>query len=67
MNINTGQVYLSKAEALEAGEDPRDIVEILASLDQVEELSRRVKLGEKELAKREARKAMQRESRRQNR
>lgn len=67
MNVTTGTVHLSIEDAIKAGESREDLVEVFGTWDQVNELSRRVKLGEKELAKREARKAIQKESRRKNR
>lgn len=43
MNVNTGALYASMTDALEAGERGTDLVEIIGTQEQVEKISAAVK------------------------
>src|SRR4051794_10560119 len=58
---------IAKLRALRAGLTDHDVVEIRGHVSQVEELSRRVQLGEAEQERRRARRKAQRTARKRNR
>jgi len=61
MNVDTGKLYPSLPEALDAGEDPQNLVEIVGTREQVERLSEAVKKAKK------AKRKQAQKSRRRNR
>lgn len=68
MNVNTGATYESFDAAVDAGEDPADIVEVVGTREQVEALAenvRKAKVNQK--ASNRAKNKAARKSRRKNR
>lgn len=66
MQISTGDVFELHDPRI-ATIPPNDLIELHGSRDQVDEVSRKLKLGIKELEKREARRRQQKASRKANR
>lgn len=66
MNVETGRMYPSLSDALDAGEDPSDVVEVVGTEEQVQRLSDNVAAANAK-AKRRARSKRARASRKRNR
>lgn len=65
MNVETGKVYDSLDDALKAGENPKDIVEVFGSRDAVDRLSANVYKAHER--KRKQQRKQQKAARRKNR
>jgi hypothetical protein len=66
VNVNTGATYPSLTSAVEAGEDPADLVEVVGTSGQVERLSKAVAEANRKARSRAANKRA-RASRKRNR
>ena len=66
MQVSTGRVFDSRDLALQAGVPAHDLVEVIATREQVDALSAAVRRGQADVAKKKARRAQQ-ASRRRNR
>ena len=67
MNVVTGNVYPSLNVALDAGEDPKDIVEVVGTPEQVKQVSEAVKAKHKAKQRRLAKNKRQKKARKTNR
>lgn len=61
VNVDSGAIYPSKEAALDAGEKPENIVEVLGTEEQVQRLSAKIREAKK------AKRKQQKQSRKKNR
>lgn len=67
MDTSTGQLYDTPQAALDAGVKRDDLIELIGTRRQAEQVSRATRLGIRELERRAARKHQQKASRHRNR